>query len=104
MECTASLFWSTQARRSMFSACRTFSACELRTGYGFTTRTCDVRARYVHVRPRAQHRESFLNPIVTCFACRARYKFVVGGSVVRAFAREREVVGSTPDRVIPQTL
>ena len=43
-------FGSTQTRRSIFSARRTFSSCELRAGYVFTTRTCDVRAPYVDVR------------------------------------------------------
>jgi len=32
-------FVSTQALRSMFNACKTFSACKLRAGYGFTTST-----------------------------------------------------------------
>jgi len=37
-----------------------FSACELRAGYEFTTSTCEVRARYVHVRNTHFLRESFL--------------------------------------------
>jgi len=42
-------FGSTHTRRSIFNACITFSACKLRAGYGFFTRTCDVRVPYIDV-------------------------------------------------------
>jgi hypothetical protein len=43
-------FRSTQTRRSMSSACKTFSAFELRAGYGFTSSTGNARSLYVHER------------------------------------------------------
>ena len=73
-------FRSTQTRRSMFSTCRTFSACELRAGYGFTTsirvwRAWPVRARMSMSATHTASASLFLNNIVTCFsACRARVR------------------------------
>ena len=46
---------STLTRRSMFSACRTFSAFELRADYGFIPSAGDVRAMFVHERPWAHN-------------------------------------------------
>jgi len=69
-------FGSRLTRRSKFSACRTFSAFELHANYEFTP-VWMARARYVHERVTHCHRQSLKkNPIVTCYARRAR-KFVV---------------------------
>ena len=71
-------YGSTQTRRSMFSACRTFSAFNLRAGYGFTqvqvTRLpCTSTSAW-----RTASASIFLkNPIVTWSAWRARNKCTV---------------------------
>jgi len=62
---------STQSRLSMFSARGTFSAFELRVGYGFTACTDDERALYVH------ERITHSLQIITCSPSRARNKCVV---------------------------
>ena len=71
-------YGSTQTRRSMFSACRTFSAFNLRAGYGFTqVRVTRLPCTSTSAWRTASASIFFKNPIVTWSACRARNKCTV---------------------------
>ena len=66
-------FGSTHTRRSMFTTRETFSAFELRLGYGFTACTDNARALYVH-----EHITHCLQ-IITCSASRVVRTWSVRG-------------------------
>jgi len=68
----------TQTRRSMFSACTTFSVYELRAATDSPpVRVTCVPCTSTSALPTVAASLCFKNPIVTCSACRARYMCVV---------------------------